>query len=97
MPESNTQSSTEEYTLIIAECLECNAIDGITIIEHPQDSLQQKAVSDAHQTMADEHSGETGHETQIETTFGSPKSVTEKAKSAAHRIENADPDDFTNQ
>lgn len=83
------------HTLIHVLCDGCSYADMLTLLEHPRDSEQTQAISEAHHTMADHHADETGHYVEVGVTTGSPDEIRSTAQSMAEGIDGADPDDFT--
>jgi len=89
-----TDGGEEEHTLIHVICDECGGCDMLTLLEHPRDSQQVSAVSDAHHTMAEGHADETGHHVEVGSTAGEPNEIRRAARSMADSVAGADADDF---
>ena len=53
-------------TVLRVRCRECDDLTTTTQLEHGPETPQTRAVERAHQTLADEHTAETGHDTTVE-------------------------------
>jgi len=89
-----TPGGEDEHTLIHVICDDCGETDMLTLLEHPRESAQTKAVSKAHHTVADNHSDESGHHVEVGVTTGSPDEIRSTAQSLAEAVDGAEPDDF---
>ena len=91
---SDSDTQEEEHTLIHVVCKECEKISGLTILEHAEDSQQVRAVNNAHETMAENHTDDTGHQVEINLITGSPKEIITTAKEMAESVPDVEPEDF---
>jgi len=97
MSESESTDQEEEHTLIHVICDGCDEEDLLTILEHPRDAGQTRAVAEAHHTIAEEHADETGHHVEVGETEDDPDSIIELAKSIAPSVGGAEPEDFSKE
>jgi hypothetical protein len=93
--QSNNEES--EHTLIHVICDECGESDMLTLLEHPRESAQTKAVSEAHHTIADNHADESDHHVEVGVTTGTPEEIRSTAQSMADAVDGAEPDDFSQE
>lgn len=91
---SGTSEQTEQHTVIHSECQECPDADTVSILEHPRDSPQHDAVSDAVHTVAEEHADETGHHVQVGDTEAEPDAARRLARDLAQSFSGVEDDAF---
>jgi len=84
----------DTHTLIHIECDECGAVGTVTLLEHPRDAPQSESVADAHHLLAEEHADDTGHNTRVGNSEGTPDEIREMAMGLAEGIDGVDPAAF---
>lgn len=98
MSESATATDQdEEHTLIHVLCDQCGEEDLLTILEHPRDAEQTRAVADAHHTIAEAHADDAGHHIEVGETADTPEAIVELAKSIAPSVSGVEPEDFAEE
>jgi hypothetical protein len=85
---------TAEHTLIHVKCDACGGVDTLTIVEHPRDSAQTKAVAEAHHTLAESHADDTGHHVEVGETEGRPSEIRKQARAMASGFSGVEREDF---
>lgn len=97
---ANSDSTTdqdEEHTLLHVICDGCGKEDLLTVLKHPRDAQQTRAVANAHHTIAETHADETGHHVEVGETEDDPESVLELARSMAPSVDGVEPADFSEE
>jgi hypothetical protein len=95
--ESESADQKEKHTLIHIICDSCDEEDLLTILEHPRNAGQTRAIADIHHTIAEEHADETDHHIEVGETEDDPDSIIELAKAIAPSVGGVEPEDFSEE
>jgi len=94
---SDSNAVNEEHTLIHSTCDQCDEVDGLTILKHEKDSKQVQAINNAHQTMAKNHTENTGHNVEIGVIADTPQQIVNTAMIMADSLKGVNQEDITEE